>query len=55
VRPEAERRLMYVAVTRAKDCCVIWHGGEPHPALAEGQVIYQKTWDQLLCLVSSAA
>jgi DNA helicase-2/ATP-dependent DNA helicase PcrA len=55
VRPEAERRLMYVAVTRAKDCCVIWHGGEPHPALAEGQVIYQKTWEQLIRLVRTTA
>jgi superfamily I DNA/RNA helicase len=54
VRPQAERRLMYVALTRAKDCCVIWHSGEPHPTLAEGQVVYQKTWGELVSLVEGA-
>lgn len=55
VRPEAERRLMYVAVTRAKNCCVIWNSGEAHPTIGESQVVVQKTRDDLLQLVRSAA
>jgi superfamily I DNA/RNA helicase len=35
VHVEAERRLMYVAMTRAKDRCVVWYSGTPHPTLAE--------------------
>jgi superfamily I DNA/RNA helicase len=51
VRPEAERRLMYVAMTRAKNCCVIWHSADPHPSIAESGVVFQKTRDELLELV----
>ena len=54
VRPEAERRLMYVALTRAKDCCVVWHSGEDHPTISESQIVYQKTRDDLLALVKRA-
>jgi superfamily I DNA/RNA helicase len=54
VRPEAERRLMYVALTRAKNCCVVWHSGEAHPTIAESQIVYQKTRDDLLALVKRA-
>lgn len=54
VRPEAERRLMYVAFTRAKNCCVVWHSGEAHPTIGESQVIFQKTRDDLVALVRSA-
>lgn len=35
VRPEAERRLMYVAITRARDRMVLWHSAEAHPTLME--------------------
>lgn len=55
VRPEAERRLMYVALTRAKNCCVLWHSGEAHPSLAESQVVSRTTCDDLLALVQRAA
>lgn len=55
VRPEAERRLMYVAVTRAKNCCVLWHSGEAHPSIAESQVVSRTTCDDLLALVQRAA
>lgn len=54
VRPEAERRLMYVAYTRAKNCCVVWHSGQGHPTIAESQIVYQKTRDDLLALVRRA-
>jgi hypothetical protein len=33
--PEAERRLMYVAITRARERCVLWHSSEAHPTLSE--------------------
>lgn len=54
VRPEAERRLMYVAYTRAKNCCVVWHSGEAHSTITESQVVYQKTREDLLELVRRA-
>lgn len=54
VRPEAERRLMYVALTRAKNCCVVWHSGEAHPSIAESQVVSRTTCDDLLALVQRA-
>lgn len=54
VRPEAERRLMYVALTRAKNCCVLWHSGEAHPSIAESQVVSRTTCDDLLALVQRA-
>jgi len=38
VHPEAERRLMYVAMTRAKNACVIWFSGEPHPNVREADL-----------------
>lgn len=54
VRPEAERRLMYVAMTRAKTCCVAWHSGEVHPSLQEAQLVFKQTKEELLQLVRSA-
>lgn len=54
VRPEAERRLMYVAYTRAKNCCVIWHSGEAHPTIGESQVVLQKTREDLFQSVRSS-
>lgn len=35
---EAERRLMYVAITRAKNACVLWYSASPHPAIAEADL-----------------
>jgi DNA helicase-2/ATP-dependent DNA helicase PcrA len=45
VNTEAERRLMYVALTRAKNRCFVWYSGEPHPTLREAQleVLHQFT------------
>lgn len=53
VRPEAERRLMYVAITRAKNCCVAWHSGEVHPSLLEAQLVFKQTKEELFQLVRS--
>lgn len=55
VRPDAERRLMYVAMTRAKNCCVLWHSGDMHPALRESQVVFKQTKEELVQLVRAAA
>ena len=38
VNEEAERRLMYVAWTRAKNRCFVWYSGTPHTTLKEGQL-----------------
>lgn len=54
VRPEAERRLMYVALTRAKNCCIVWHSADAHPTISESQIVYQKTREDLLSLVRKA-
>ncbi len=35
---EPERRLMYVAITRAKDRFVVWYNGGAHPTIAEAQL-----------------
>lgn len=32
---ESERRLMYVALTRAKNRCAVWYHGQPHSTIAE--------------------
>lgn len=54
VRPEAERRLMYVALTRAKNCCVVWTTGRPHPSLAEAAIVAKHGQDALVETVRSA-
>lgn len=54
VNPEAERRLMYVALTRAKNCCVVWFSGEIHPAVKEAQIPQCRTAAELLSLVRAA-
>lgn len=54
LKPEAERRLMYVAMTRAKNCCVTWYFGEPHPTLAEAQLPTARTKADLVALISAA-
>jgi DNA helicase-2/ATP-dependent DNA helicase PcrA len=38
VHEEAERRLMYVALTRAKNACVVWFSGAPHPTIMEADL-----------------
>ena len=48
VNEEAERRLLYVAITRAKDRCVLWYSATPHPALRESQLIEYHQFDALL-------
>ena len=54
VRPEAERRLMYVAMTRARNCCIAWHSADMHPSLHEAQLVFKHTTEELLQLVRGA-
>jgi len=54
VRPEAERRLMYVAMTRAKNCCVVWHSGELHPSVKESQIVFKQKAGDLIELVRAS-
>jgi len=54
LRPEAERRLMYVAFTRAKNCLVTWCSGEPHPTVRESDIPFQPTQSDLLRVVKAA-
>lgn len=54
LHPEAERRLMYVAITRAKACCVVWFYGEAHTALSEAQIQIRRSAADLRDLVASA-
>lgn len=35
---EPERRLMYVALTRAKNHCFLWYDGQPHSTIREAQI-----------------
>lgn len=44
---EAERRLMFVAMTRAKDRFVAWFSGVPHPSLIEAQLPVLHEFDEL--------
>lgn len=54
LRPEAERRLVYVAITRAKNCCISWFHGEPHPALVEARMPTIHSFDELAAIAASA-
>ena len=54
LKPEAERRLLYVAMTRAKNCCVAWYTSEPHPGLAEARLPTQRTKADLIEMIESA-
>lgn len=54
VRPEAERRLVYVAYTRAKNCCVVWHSGEMHPSIRESQIQFKQKASDLIDAVRAA-
>jgi DNA helicase-2/ATP-dependent DNA helicase PcrA len=44
---EAERRLMYVAWTRAKDRCLVWYSGDAHPTIREGKLKVFHNFDKL--------
>lgn len=48
VNEEAERRLMYVAMTRAKNRCFVWYSGQPHSTIAESQIPVLHEFDHLL-------
>ena len=39
VNYEAERRLMYVAMTRAKNRCLVWFSGKPHLTVVESKMV----------------
>lgn len=54
-RPDAERRLMYVALTRAKNCCVVWHAAVPHPTVLEADIELQPVEADLIEAVASTA
>jgi superfamily I DNA/RNA helicase len=51
VNPEPERRLMYVAMTRAKNCLVVWYSDEPHPAVVDAQIPLKHSVEDLLAIV----
>lgn len=53
VNTEAERRLMYVALTRTKNRCIVWYSGEPHPTIREAQLQVIHQFDKLLEKVGS--
>lgn len=55
VRSEAERRLMYVAITRARERCILWHTEEPHPTLMETLAPWAKSESDLQDLVRGTA
>jgi superfamily I DNA/RNA helicase len=38
VNYEAERRLMFVAITRAKNRCLVWFSGKPHLTVVESKM-----------------
>ena len=38
VNYEAERRLMFVAITRAKNRCLVWFSGKPHLSVVESKM-----------------
>lgn len=52
VHVEAERRLMYVAITRAKDRCIAWYNGSPHPTLIEAGLPVIRKLEDLRKLVA---
>ncbi len=48
---EAERRLMYVALTRAKNRCVVWFSGKPHMTVTEARIPVKHRYDDVKALV----
>lgn len=51
VHEEAERRVVYVAITRAKNACVIWFSGAPHPTILEADLAPRGTYADLTAAV----
>ncbi len=54
LHPEAERRLMYVAMTRAKNCAVLWVSSTAHTNIAEADLQVRANWKELLASVSAS-
>ena len=52
IHAESERRLMYVALTRAKDRCFVWYNGTAHPTLAEAQLPVLHEYEKLYALAA---
>jgi DNA helicase-2/ATP-dependent DNA helicase PcrA len=48
---EAERRLMYVAITRAKDRCIAWYNEAPHQTLVEAQLPVKHQYHDLVSMM----
>lgn len=48
---EAERRLMYVAITRAKNRCMVWYSGKPHATVVEAQIPVKHKYDDMKELI----
>ncbi len=55
INPEQERRLYYVALTRARDCCIAWTSGRPHTAVAEAKMPSRHTHQALIETVHASA
>lgn len=55
INPEQERRLLYVALTRARDCCVAWTSARPHTAIVESQMPPRHTYQALVESVRASA
>jgi len=51
---ESERRLMYVALTRAKNRCVVWFSGDMHPTVKEAQIPLKHRMAEIKELVEKA-
>lgn len=54
LHPEAERRLMYVAITRAKNASVLWFAGTPHAAIAEADLPPKASFEELAAVLAVA-
>lgn len=52
INTEAERRLMYVALTRAKNRCLVWYSGDPHSTIKEAHLAVLHRFDDLLAKMS---
>ena len=53
IHVEAERRLMYVAMTRAKDRMFVWYSGPPHPTISDAELPVLHQFEKLKELVAS--
>jgi superfamily I DNA/RNA helicase len=46
VNYEAERRLMYVALTRSKNRLMVWFSGKPHATITEARIPIENQFAQ---------